>query len=35
LGALEDFVGVQVAAGGVHDLQEDAALASEANASGA
>jgi hypothetical protein len=35
LGALEDFVGVQVAAGGVHYLQEDAALAGEADAAGA
>src|SRR5580658_9955979 len=34
LGALEDFVGVEVAAGGVHDLEEDAALASQANAAG-
>jgi hypothetical protein len=35
LGALENFVGVQVATGGVHYLQEDAALASEADAAGA
>ncbi len=35
LGALQDFVGIEVAAGCVHYLQEDAALASEANAAGA
>ena len=35
MGALQDFVGVQVAAGGVHYLEQDAALASEANAAGA
>jgi len=35
LGALEDLVGVEVAAGGVHHLQEDAALASETDAAGA
>ena len=34
-GAFEDFAGVQVAAGGFHHLEEDAALASEANAAGA
>ncbi len=35
LRALKDFVSVQVAAGGVHYLEEDSALASEANAAGA
>jgi hypothetical protein len=35
LGALQNFVGVQVTAGCVHDLEQDAALASEANAAGA
>jgi hypothetical protein len=34
LGPLEDFVGVEMAAGGVHYLQEDAALAGEADATG-
>ena len=34
LGALENFVGVEVAAGGVHDLEQDAALTREANAAG-
>ena len=31
LGALEDLVDVEVLLGGVHDLEDDAALASEAN----
>ncbi len=35
LGALENFVGVEVAAGGVHHLEQDAALASEADSAGA
>ena len=35
LGALENFVGVEVAAGGVHDLKKDATLSGQANAAGA
>jgi len=35
LGAFEDFARVQMAAGGFHHLQQDAALAREANATGA
>jgi len=35
LGAFEDFARVQVAAGCLHHLQQDAALAREANAAGA
>ena len=34
LGALENFVGVEMAASCVHHLQEDATLACEANAAG-
>ena len=33
MGALEDFAGIEVAAGGFHYLHENAALTSEANAS--
>ena len=32
---MENFVGVEMAAGCVHDLEKDAALAGEANAAGA
>ena len=35
MGALQDFVGVEVTAGRVHYLQQDAALAGQANAAGA
>lgn len=35
LSAVEDFVGVQVAAGGFHDLQDDAALFGQADTFGA